>query len=228
MGAADRAGGWDALGSIAPLILVVIADQSYREMVACALDTIEQPRALHAAWREAAGQVIQLVAQGLRHLDVVGIAPDHIPAVASDIEILGLGREHGSIRGKMRLEEAPLGLGHEPRQLHLFRGQPPVQPGRNRLDLEVVIPSKQKLATICCIQVMPALGWVAMMMSSSRKENSFQTVQSNRWVCSSRDFRGHAGASVIGVSSCDRSRVQPGPSRVVRDRLSTAETGKRP
>ena len=68
---------------------------------------------------------------------VVPHAPQHVAAVAGDVDVLGLRREHERVDRQVGLQEAPVGLRRDRRQLHLARRHPQVDPGRHLRDVDV-------------------------------------------------------------------------------------------
>src|SRR4051812_35621317 len=78
-------------------------------------------------------------------------------------------------------------------------------------------PLKMSCEIICCIQVVPDLAYVEIMMSSSLKLKPFQIVESKWWLWSSRFFPGRVSVSAViilkGLAFCLNKDV-PGYKRM--------------
>ena len=71
------------------------------------------------------------------------------------VDVPGLRREHERVDRQVGLQEPPVGLRLDRRQLHLARRHPQVDPGRHLPDVDVRSPPKTSCPTICCVQVVP-------------------------------------------------------------------------
>ena len=77
---------------------------------------------------------------------VVVHAPHDVAAVAADVDVLRLRREDERVDRQMRLQEAPVRLRLDHRQLHLLRRHAQVEPGRHLGDRRArPRPSKMQL-----------------------------------------------------------------------------------
>ena len=97
-------------------------------------------------WSDEPRSVVKRIVPGLVRAGMVVVqTPDHVTAVAADIEILGLGRELDRIDRQVRLEKAPVRLRFQERQFHLLGRHPQVDPRRHLGDGEVAVAIKQQL-----------------------------------------------------------------------------------
>ena len=84
------------------------------EGIAVALEPLQKVladrvRRLRDRWANPARGVVEGLVPGLVGAGVVVVeAPDHVPAVAADVEVFGLGREDQRVHRQVRLHEAPV------------------------------------------------------------------------------------------------------------------------
>jgi len=77
---------------------------------------------------------------------VVVQAPDHVAAVAPDVDVLGVRREHESIHRQVGLDEPAVLLRLECCELYLLGRDAQVEPGREPRDIDALLTIEDELS----------------------------------------------------------------------------------
>ncbi len=121
------------------------------ERMAVAVEPVEEVVPHRRRWRldrrtDPAGRLVQrLVPFGVRVDVVVVHAPHHVAAVAPDVEVFRLRREHERVHREMRLQEAAMRLRLDGGQLLRLRRHAQVEPRRHLRHLEILATVEQEL-----------------------------------------------------------------------------------